>query len=321
MKRVMITGASGFVGANLARRVLHDGYDVHLLVRPQHSPWRIEDIRPHVHLHEVAFEDKGSLQQVVRNIKPDWVFHLAAHGAYSWQTDLQQMVKTNILGTMNLLESCVDIGFEAFVNTGSSSEYGYKDHAPSETESLEPNSHYAVTKASATMFCLYTAQTRGVRISTLRLYSAYGPFEDPMRLIPSLIVRGLIGQLPPLSSPDIARDYVYVSDVVEAYMLAATVENQDLGAIYNVGTGVQTPLRDVVELTRGLLNIRTEPVWGSMPNRKWDTNIWIADNTRIKQELGWQPKCTMESGLSQTLSWFTENPMFMQFYGQQVNHA
>jgi len=146
MKRIIITGGTGFIGANLTRRVLSDGNDVHLLVRPQHNPWRVEDIRPHVHIHEVTFEDKESLHKTLLDIKPDWIFHLAAHGAYSWQTDFQQMMQTNILGTVNLVESCVQIGFEAFVNTGSSSEYGYKDHAPSETESLEPNSHYDLSQ-------------------------------------------------------------------------------------------------------------------------------------------------------------------------------
>ena len=119
----------------------------------------------------VALDDAWAVRAAVSSIQPRWIFHLAVHGAYPGQTDLAEMVRTNIQGTMNLVEACVAEGFDAFVNTGSSSEYGVKDHAPSENSWLEPNSHYAVTKASATRYCRYTAQQHKVPLTTLRLYS------------------------------------------------------------------------------------------------------------------------------------------------------
>src|SRR5947207_10600420 len=255
MKRVVLTGASGFVGANLARRLLRDGHELHLFLRRNHHPWRIEAIQNDVQLHEADLSDEESLVRIVESIRPEWVFHLAAYGAYSTQTDLRRMVWTNILGRMNLVQACLKTGFEAFVNTGSSSEYGFKDHAPAETELLEPNSHYAVTKASATLFCRHTAISRAVPLVTLRLYSVYGPYEEPRRLMPTLVVRGLDGELPPLADPDIARDYVYVDDVSEAYCLSASRPGQAPGAVYNVGTGVQTSLREVVQAARRVLGI------------------------------------------------------------------
>ena len=314
MKCVLITGATGFVGANLTRRLLQDGHEVHLLVRQGYRAWRIEAICTEVQLHEVDFTDEEVLTHVVGNIRPDWIFHLAAHGAYPSQTDLQQMVQTNIMGTINLVEACLRTGFEAFVNTGSSSEYGFKDYAPSETEWLEPNSHYAVTKASATLYCCYTAQSRGVHIPTLRLYSVYGPYEEPTRLMPTLIIRGLKGELPPLVNPDVAHDYVYVEDVIEAYLLSATQPNQKLGAVYNVGTGVQTSLHQAVDIARRVMNIRVEPVWETMSNRKWDINVWVADNQKIRAELGWQPRHTFEQGFRLMLNWFHANPSMSNFY-------
>src|SRR5262249_24369371 len=150
-------------------------------------------------LHEAPLEDPAA---VVRRVRPEWVFHLAAHGAYSSQTDVRQILQTNVLGTAALVEACLETGFEAFVDTGSSSEYGFTDHAPAEDEAPEPNSHYAVAKASATLFCRHTARSRHVHIPTLRLYSVYGPWEEPTRLIPTLLVRGLDGTLPPLVDPD-----------------------------------------------------------------------------------------------------------------------
>jgi dolichol-phosphate mannosyltransferase len=309
MKRVIITGAAGFVGSNLARRLLRDGHEVHLLVRPRHSSWRIDDIRRHVQLYEVALEDPDGLTRTVDDIRPDWVFHLAAYGAYSSQADVRQMIQTNIAGTINLVEASLKTGFEAFVNTGSSSEYGFKDHAPSEDESVEPNSHYAVTKASATLLCRYTAQSRSVHLPTLRLYSVYGPYEEPTRLVPRLITHGLKGELPPLVNPRVARDYVYVDDVTEAYLLAATNRvGQQPGAVYNVGTGIQTSLEEAVETARRLLSIKSEPRWATMPEREWDTETWVADNRKIKDALGWQPRHTFEQGLRLTIEWLRASP-------------
>lgn len=314
MKRVLVTGGAGFVGANLARWLLRDGHELHLLLRRDSDRWRLEQIEDEVRIHWVDLEDENGVGKAAAAVRAEWVFHLAAHGGYSSQTDRHRIVRTNILGTMNLLEACLGVGFEAFVNTGSSSEYGFKDHAPSEEEPIEPNSYYAVSKASATLYCRYVAQRQGARIPTLRLYSVYGPFEDPRRLIPTLIVRGLHGQLPPLVSPDVARDYVYVDDVNRAYLLAATQPAEEPGAVYNVGTGRQTPLRGVVEIARRQLGIRVEPRWGTMPGRQWDTDTWQSDNRKIRRHLGWEPRYALEQGLSAFLAWFREHPGLRQRY-------
>jgi nucleoside-diphosphate-sugar epimerase len=265
----------------------------------------------------VVLSDPAALTAVVGGIRPEWIFHLAVHGAYANQTDLRQMVQTNILGTINLVEACLKTEFEAFVNTGSSSEYGLKDHAPSEREWLEPNSHYAVTKASATLFCRHTAQAKGARIPTLRLYSAYGPYEEPTRLIPRIVMKGLRGEYPPLANPDVARDFVFADDVTDAFLLAAARPHQEPGAVYNVGTGVQTSLREVVQTAQRAMKIAAEPAWGSMPNRQWDTNVWVSDSRRIRTELGWQPLYTFEQGLRQTVHWFLENPALQRLYGER----
>lgn len=306
-KPVLITGATGFVGANLARRLLREGCQVHLLVRQEHSTWRLQGIAGQVRLHQVELDDRPALDRLISQVRPEWIFHLAAYGAYSWQTELPQMIQTNITGTANLVEACARIGFAAFVNTGSSSEYGAKDHPPAEDEALEPNSHYACTKAAATLLCRYTARSRNLHLPTLRLYSVYGPYEDPGRLFPALIRKGLQGELPPLVSPDTMRDYVHVDDVCAAYLLAASRPGQAPGAIYNVGTGAQTSMRQLVELARKALGIAVEPRWGSMPARIWDTSVWVADNRRIREALGWQPRTSLEEGFSRTAEWFRQH--------------
>ncbi len=309
MKRVLVTGGTGFVGASLARRLLADGCEVHLAVRPNYSPWRIEAIRDSLHFHEAALHDAQAVRTMVERARPDWVFHLAVHGAYSWQRDMAEMTRTNFDGIVNLVDACASSGVEALVNAGSSSEYGAKDHAPQESEALEPNSCYAITKAAATHYCRFAAQERDMHLPTLRLYSVFGPYEDPNRLIPALIKAGAAGSLPPLANPAIARDFVYVDDVVEAFILAAKTKTSERGPIYNVGTGVESKLRDVVETARRVMDIRCEPEWGSMPDRAWDTTVWRSDNRKIRERLGWAPAFDFEAGLRRMLEWHRKHDL------------
>ena len=303
MKRVALTGGTGFVGANLLRRLLLEGHEVHLLMRPEDDAWRIEDVRDDVRPHLVDVTDAQAVSDAIDEIRPEWVFHLAAYGAYSWEKDIGRIIRTNVIGTMHLVEACLKTGFESLIHTGSSSEYGFKDHAPDESEWLEPNSHYAVAKASATLYCRYTAQARKANITTLRLYSVYGPYEDANRLMPTLIRHGLRGEWPPLADPAIARDYVYAEDVCDACILAAQAVPRECGAVYNLGTGEQTTLRDVTEIARGVFGIKGEPQWGTMPARKWDTSVWRADNHKILSELGWRPRHSVEEGFLRMVAW------------------
>jgi dolichol-phosphate mannosyltransferase len=260
--------------------LLRDGRGVTALVRPGSEPWRLEGLDVDVVEADVREQIPGGFELV---------FHLAAHGAYSWQEDEAAIHETNVLGTRNALSAG-----DRVVIAGSSSEYGLKPHAPGEDEPLEPNSAYAAAKAAATSHAL----ERGAVV--LRLYSAYGPWEEPNRLVPTLLSRALAGELPPLVSPTIARDFVHVDDVCEAFVLAAGAER---GRVYNVGSGRQTTVAELVEATRQLLALEAEPDWGSMPDRSWDTETWVANPQRIRDELGWEARIGLEDGLRRTLDW------------------
>jgi dolichol-phosphate mannosyltransferase len=326
-RRVLVTGGTGFVGANLVRRLLADGHAVHLLVRPgRATAWRLEGVRDDVVLHRASLDDRAAVERAVRRVKPEWVFHLAAHGAYSWETDLDRILATNVLGTVNLVRACLRTGFAALVNAGSSSEYGFKRRAPGERAWVEPNSHYAVAKVAATHFCRLTAQRERVKIATLRLYSVYGPWEDPGRLMPALIVHGLAGRLPPLVDPRVARDYVYADDVSEAFVRAAAKPHPEPGPVFNVGSGTQTTIRRVVDVARRVLAIAEKPRWGTMPNRQWDTATWVSDSRAIRRALGWKPRYDVERGFRQMVAWMRAEPGRVGWYraarrGGQVREA
>lgn len=257
---------------------------------------------------EVDLRDPDAVARCMQAARPELVFHLAAHGAYSWQRSLERMIETNVAGIAHVVEAALDAGAQAIVNAGSSSEYGLKDHAPPEDELPEPNSAYAVTKASATLYCGWIARTREAAITTLRLYSAYGPWEEPRRLMPALVAHGLDRRLPPLADPAIARDFVYVEDVVDAFLLAAERAAPGAGAVYNVGSGVQTSLRELAEIARGVYGIAEEPAWDAFPARDWDTDVWVADARRIEAELGWRARTPLDEGLAAFARWIEQQP-------------
>ena len=310
--KALVTGAAGFVGAVLARRLLDDGHDTQLVVRPGSERWRLADVESTV--HEVDLSHAGSVRALMGDVRPDWIFHCATHGAYSTQRDWRRMVDVNVLGTGHLVEAALERGFDAFVNTGSSSEYGFTDHAPTEDAPPNPNSHYAWTKASQTSLCRFTAKTHDVHMPTLRLYSVYGPYEEPTRLVPTLAVQGLEGKLPPLVSPDVARDFVFVDDVVDAYIEAAKKQDIERGGVYNVGTGRQVSIRDAVDVVRRCLDIAVEPRWQSMPERSWDTSVWVADPRKAEAELGWVANLRFEAGFERMLGWLREEPERLRTY-------
>ena len=306
--RSLVTGAAGFIGAALARRLIARGDSTTLLSGPGSDPWRLDALRDGAHVLEVDLRDPDAVARVVTKARPEVVFHLAAHGAYSWQRSLPRMIETNVAGTAHVAEAALDAGARAIVSAGSSSEYGLKDHAPPEHELPEPNSAYAVTKASATLLGGWLARERGAAFTTLRLYSAYGPWEEPRRLMPALVAAGLARRLPPLADPAIARDFVYVEDVCDAFLLAAQRAQPGAGAVYNVGSGVQTTLLELADVARRTFSIEEEPAWAAFPARDWDTDVWVADARRAHAELGWSARTRLEAGLAAFGAWMDEQP-------------
>lgn len=317
-KHVLVTGASGFVGANLARELLKQGHTVELLLREGYSDWRVKDIASDAKITIASLSDLGAVRRVMQRAKPDWIFHLAAYGAYPTQNDSRQMIETNIVGTDNLLQAARETGFEAFINTGSSSEYGYKTTAPSEDDLVEPNSDYAVSKVAATLKCALVGRAENLPICTLRLYSVFGPFEEPTRLMPALAINGLKGTLPPLVDPSVARDFVYVDDVVDAYVAAAHNAGRFPGHVFNVGSGIQTTLGEAVAAARSEFRISEAPVWGTMQNRSWDTNVWVSDNRKLMRELGWKPKTSFAQGLARFGRWLKFDRDRFEFYESRL---
>jgi nucleoside-diphosphate-sugar epimerase len=311
--KALVTGAGGFVGANLIRHLLAAGHETIGAIRPGGNRWRVADLQGSVALVELDLRDPTAIEREVQRLQPEVIFHLAAYGAYSWQRDLDVMLSVNVRATEALLDGARSVGAR-FVNAGSSSEYGYRSKAPSEFDRVEPNSHYAVTKATATHLCRFAAQTHGQTAITLRLYSVYGPWEEPKRLMPTLIVQALEGRWPPLAEPTIARDFVWVGDACSAFIRAASANVEDPGAIFNIASGRQTTLRDLVEVARQVFEVEEEPTWGTSPARDWDTSTWVGNATSATHALSWRATTPLDRGLETVGEWFRANPILAHHY-------
>jgi dolichol-phosphate mannosyltransferase len=309
----MITGAGGFVGANLVRALLARGDQPEAVVRPGSDVWRLEDVRGELPLISVDVGDADALAGAVVERRPEVLFHLAAHGGYSWQQDLDAMLSVNVRATETLLAAAREVGTRV-VHAGSSSEYGHRDRAASELDRLEPNSRYAVTKAAATHLCRLAAATHGQVAVTLRLYSVYGLWEDPRRLMPTLVQAASEGHWPPLVAPGTVRDFVWVDDACDAFIRAATADFEQPGMVLNIASGAQTSLSALVDIARRVFDVEQPPPWGTMNARPWDTDVWLGDPTAAASALGWRARTSLAEGLEAMAGWLRERPDLLERY-------
>ena len=157
-----------------------------------------------------------------------------------------QIHAVNYIGTLNLLQALQETGCDAFVQAGSSSEYGYNCAGPAESAALEPNSNYAVSKVATSYLLQYYGRVKSFPCTHLRLYSIYGPWEERDRLVARLISFGIQGRYPPLGNAETTRDFVYVDDCTRAFVRAAALTCRSApGQVFNIATGVKTSLRDI----------------------------------------------------------------------------
>jgi nucleoside-diphosphate-sugar epimerase len=303
---VFVTGASGFIGACLVRRLLADGFAVHVLLRPEARLFRLEPLLDRLTVHHADLQDAPAVRAALDSARPAVVMHLAAYGAYEAQSDGARILDTNILGGYHLLHAALDTGVRVFVNAGSSSEYGYKVGAMRETDLLSPSSVYAVGKAAMTHLCTLLGRTQArMAITTFRLFSVYGPWEEATRLFPTVLRRTREGLPLEMASPDTARDYVYVEDVLDAFLSLPALSSLR-GEVINIGTGKETPLSEVVEVVQEVLGRRTEVRWGAMARRRWDTNRWKASPEKAWSMLGWKPRHSLREGVARMAEWIGE---------------
>tara|TARA_B110000238_G_scaffold139213_1_gene150114 strand:- start:2902 stop:3834 length:933 start_codon:yes stop_codon:yes gene_type:complete len=302
---ILITGAAGFIGSNLTRHFVSRGINVHILIKRSSNIWRLNDIINKTNVHYADVGDKNKIKQIIKKIKPKTIYHLAAHGGSSDQNDLDKIKKSILDSTFNLINECKKYKFNIFINTGSSSEYGFKNKAMKESDNLTPNSYYSVFKSSSTLFCQYESFKSNLQIVTIRPFHVYGPFEGDNRLVPTLIKNMLCNKKIKLVSPKVSRDMIFISDVVDFYIMIAKKKNLK-GEVFNLGSGKKTTIKEIYNSLKKITDYKVKNSWGSMTNRYWDQSIWYSNNSYVKNKLNWKPEVSLKKGLASTVNWYKE---------------
>ncbi len=301
--KVLITGATGFIGANLVRMALKEGSEVYIITRKESDKWRINDVLTYIVEYNADLQDYDKLKCIISRIKPEIIYHTATYGGRPNQKDAVRIMQTNLIGTINLITACKKYGFDLFVNTGSSSEYGIKEKTMQEEDLLEPVNDYGVSKSAVTQYCQAIAKNEDLPIVTLRLFSPYGSYEESVRLIPSVILSCLRRKKPKISSPNFVRDFVYIQDVLDAYAKLSEVRPLS-GEIFNIGSGKQCTVGDVANKIIELSGYDIEFDTGMPQGWPNEPKKWEADISKANDILGWKPKYDLENGLTETIRWF-----------------
>lgn len=299
---IIVTGASGFIGANLFKTLAQVRSDVFAVVRHEKG-WRLADVGDE-QIVAADLNDPSATKNLVASLKPQTVFNCVAYGAYSFENEPGLIYQTNFLAVANLANLLSQQPFAAFIQAGSSSEYGINCAGPAEDSPCQPNSHYAVSKVSVANHLYYLGKHLGFPCANLRLYSVYGPLEDTSRLIPNLLMQATAGKYPPFVDPRTSRDFVYVGDVCEAFIVAAAKMHPGVyGESFNIGSGGKTTIADLATATGRLFGIADPPRFGSMEGRTWDLADWYSNSQKAAEMLGWRSRTSLEEGLLKTSEW------------------
>ena len=300
-RRVLVTGAAGFLGSHLVSRLIDVGAEVCVLDQPNARRWSLldrADLACRVRADVRSLAD-ATLDHLLGDI--DAIFHLAAVGVTGEVTDVRQVVTGNIDGTLAVLLTAQRLR-SRLVYCGSCFEYGSGSRW-AEDALPAPTTEYGAAKAAGWMLANAFARRTGIEVVSLRPFTMYGPMEPPGRLVPSVVRHALAGRPIDLTPGDQLRDFVFVDDAVEAFIAAATTD-EAIGGTFNVCTGAAVSVREVVTRVLAATNSVSEARFGALSYRPTELAILSGDPTRAEQVLGFRARVSLEDGLAKTVSWF-----------------
>ncbi len=314
--KIVVTGAGGFIGSHVTEAFVRAGHDVKALVTYRSTGTRgwLEDIDPdvaeHVEVVQGDVRDRSLVCNLVKGI--DCVAHLAALIAipYSYNAP-ESYVQTNIDGTLNVLEAARNAGNIRVVLTSTSEVYGTAQTVPiTETHPLSPQSPYAATKVAADCLGLSYHRSFELPVTILRPFNTYGPRQSTRAVIPTIISQIAAGQREiALGSLSPTRDLLYVGDTAAGFVLATTCDAA-IGQTIQLGTGFEISIGDLAHRIATLMNADVTIREDQRRLRPAASEVFqlIADNTRARDVLGWQPGGMglegLDQGLKQTIAWF-----------------
>ena len=311
-KKILITWASWFVWSNLVRKFIEKWYkQIYIIIRKWSDLWRLENIKEKIIISTVSLTNFDEINNYINELKPNIIFHLAAAWANIWRDWkwVNDLFNTNILWTINLINSCKKVWFDYFINTGSTSEYWQKDFPMKENDILEPNNEYWITKSAATQYSSFIWKTYNLPIYTFRLFSVYWSYEDKKRLIPTLINNYLNWESPKLSTPESVRDYIFIDDIIEYYLNIDKIK-WDFWWIYNIWNWIQYKISEIVEIIKKISNSNINPQYWKESIKQNEPKVWVSDNSKAL-EVFWINNHSIKDWLEKTYDWFRNN---LEFY-------
>jgi NAD dependent epimerase/dehydratase len=314
-KRVLVTGAEGFIGSHLTERLVQLGAKVTALVQyNSFNNWGwIDTFRPEIRREiEVYTGDIREYDSISKAVAvKELVFHLAALIAipYSYRSPAAY-VRTNVEGTLNVMEACRIYGVEKIVHTSTSEVYGTAQYVPiDENHSLQGQSPYSASKIGADKIVESYYRSFEVPVATIRPFNTYGPRQSARAVIPTIITQILAGnEVIKLGALSPTRDLSFVKDTVEGFIRMAEVE-ESAGQVINIGTNREISIGDLADKIIRLTgrNVRVDCEGERLRPEKSEVNRLCCDNSRAFRVLGWSPRFTLEEGLKETIEWFKDN--------------
>jgi UDP-glucose 4-epimerase len=301
--RILVTGVAGFVGSNLARHFLDNGYSV--VGIDNLTAGTPENIHPRVEFHKLDI-CQADIYPLLHNVEA--VYHLAAKTSL---TDCLakplEAASVNVLGTLNILEAARRAKVSKFVYADTSAEYEGIDKFPTPETSVRPIGVYAASKHGGAAFCDSYRELYGMNLTTVRYFNVYGPAQDWRRVVPpvmsAFIIKMLCGERPIIyGNGEKRRDFIYVDDVNALHRLILQSDGS-AGNVYNVGSGTNFSVNEVYELIEGLLKTGLKPIY--KPDLPGEALVTLADITSARQ-LGWEPKVDIEEGLRRSIRYIKE---------------
>jgi nucleoside-diphosphate-sugar epimerase len=302
MSRILLTGATGFIGARVAERLAERGHALALLLRkPRHTD-RAAALYGASTLIAGDLADPQSYAAAMRSFAPDTVIHAAWHGvAGADRNDFSQLA--NIQAAAWLAAEAIASGATAFVGLGSQAEYGPHSRMLDETAQTQPTTLYGHSKLAACEATRAVCRTGNIRHAWMRVFSTYGPRDNPGWMIPSLIAALKAGEKPALTAGEQKWGFLFVDDAADA--IAMVAENGAADGIFNLGSADAPLLRDTVSLLRDLVAPGAALGFGEVPYRPDQVMHLQADIARLRRVTGWSPRIDLASGLDKTVRWFT----------------
>jgi UDP-glucose 4-epimerase len=301
---VLVTGASGFLGSHITRCLLREGHDVAVLLRPGASDWRISDCAGEVTVVRGSLELAGDLRPAVCAFEPQAVVHAAWTGT-SPDDRSDALQERNVAYVDRVVSLAVTAGARTFVGLGSQAEYGRLDGRIDETKECRPATAYGRAKLAAYEHAADQCRLLGIRCAWLRLFTAYGPADQPGPLIPSVILGLLRHERMSLTEGRQLWDPLYVEDAARA--VAAATEQTRCAGVFNLGLGETLSVRSTVERIRDLVDPSAELDFGAKRLNGSESSHLEADTSALSAVTGWSPQMSIAEGLGMTVSWFRRN--------------